>query len=195
MAVSKRLRFEILRRDGFRCRYCGLTAADVELRVDHVIPVALGGRDEPSNLVTACEPCNSGKSSLAPDSPLVDDVAQAALRWRAAMDEARCLIAADRSHVDDARAAVAAEWDAWMARDWRITPLPSDWVLSVEAWVKSGLYAGSIPPLVEAAMLRPVSDRWRYFCGVVWSHLEELRERTLQVVETDPAGWVTSNLH
>lgn len=63
MAVSKRLRYEVLRRDNHTCRYCGATAPDVPLRVDHVTPVALGGTDTPDNLVTACEPCNSGKSS------------------------------------------------------------------------------------------------------------------------------------
>ncbi|MFE4420379.1 HNH endonuclease [Streptomyces sp. NPDC056817] len=63
MAVSKRLRYEILRRDRYTCRYCGASAPDAPMRVDHVTPVALGGTDHPSNLVAACEPCNSGKTS------------------------------------------------------------------------------------------------------------------------------------
>lgn len=73
MAVSKRLRYEILRRDSHTCRYCGASAPDVPLRVDHVTPVALGGTDTPANLVTSCEPCNSGKTStiegFVPDVP------------------------------------------------------------------------------------------------------------------------------
>jgi hypothetical protein len=64
MAVSKRLRYEILRRDNHTCRYCGASAPDVPLRVDHVTPVALGGSDKPDNLVASCEACNSGKSSM-----------------------------------------------------------------------------------------------------------------------------------
>lgn len=63
MPVSKRLRYEILRRDSYTCRYCGASAPGTLLRVDHVTPVALGGTDQPSNLVASCEPCNSGKSS------------------------------------------------------------------------------------------------------------------------------------
>lgn len=54
MSVSKRLRFEILRRDNHACRYCGATAAEGPLTIDHVLAVALGGTDEASNLVTAC---------------------------------------------------------------------------------------------------------------------------------------------
>lgn len=44
MAVSKRLRFEVLKRDNYTCRYC--RASDGELTIDHVTPVALGGTDE-----------------------------------------------------------------------------------------------------------------------------------------------------
>lgn len=51
--VSKRLRFEILRRDQFKCRYCGTVAAERELRVDHVIPEALGGPSDWSGSVDA----------------------------------------------------------------------------------------------------------------------------------------------
>ncbi len=68
MPVTPRLRFEVLRRDGFRCRYCGAGAGTAALEADHVTPIALGGGDEMANLVTACEPCNSGKASTAPDA-------------------------------------------------------------------------------------------------------------------------------
>jgi 5-methylcytosine-specific restriction endonuclease McrA len=61
--ISKRLRYEILRRDGHHCRYCGLGSDEVTITVDHVIPTALGGTDDPSNLVAACRDCNSGKAS------------------------------------------------------------------------------------------------------------------------------------
>lgn len=57
------LRFDIMRRDGHRCRLCGLTAADgVRLEVDHIIPVAKGGKTTKENLWLLCKPCNGGKS-------------------------------------------------------------------------------------------------------------------------------------
>ena len=83
MAVSKRLRYEILRRDNHACRYCGATAPDVKLNVDHVIPQALGGTDKPDNLVTACADCNSGKTSSMPNAMPVADVKQDAFRQAA----------------------------------------------------------------------------------------------------------------
>lgn len=64
MSVSTRTRFEILKRDGFRCRYCGATAVGSVLHVDHVVPIAEGGSDDPANLIAACADCNLGKSSV-----------------------------------------------------------------------------------------------------------------------------------
>lgn len=58
------LRFLILKRDNYRCRLCGVTAADgpdVRLEVDHITPRSKGGTDDPSNLWTLCFPCNRGK--------------------------------------------------------------------------------------------------------------------------------------
>ena len=61
-SITKKLRFDVLIRDGFKCRYCGSPASDTVLHVDHVVPVALGGRPDMSNLATACIACNAGKS-------------------------------------------------------------------------------------------------------------------------------------
>ncbi len=70
--LSKRLRFEIFKRDKFTCVYCGRTPPLVVLEVDHMDPVAGGGGDEPSNLFTACHDCNAGKS----DRPLGEALPQ-----------------------------------------------------------------------------------------------------------------------
>lgn len=60
--IRPSLRFRVLQRDGFRCRYCGISADDgAVLHVDHVHPRALGGANTMDNLVTACLPCNLGK--------------------------------------------------------------------------------------------------------------------------------------
>jgi 5-methylcytosine-specific restriction endonuclease McrA len=65
--IPAQLRFGILHRDGFRCRYCGRTSSTpgVVLHVDHVVPLAAGGATTEDNLLTACEECNLGKSTRA----------------------------------------------------------------------------------------------------------------------------------
>lgn len=62
-ALSKKTRFEVFKRDKFTCQYCGKSAPDVILEVDHVVPVAEGGTDDMLNLVTACFDCNRGKGA------------------------------------------------------------------------------------------------------------------------------------
>lgn len=61
-ALATKTRFAVFTRDSFRCVYCGARAPDVQLHVDHVKPVALGGTDDIANLATACADCNHGKS-------------------------------------------------------------------------------------------------------------------------------------
>ena len=62
--LPKWLRFEVMKRDGFCCVYCGARPADgVRLQVDHIVPRAKGGSDDPQNLTTSCQPCNSGKGA------------------------------------------------------------------------------------------------------------------------------------
>jgi hypothetical protein len=62
--VSVRTRFEVFKRDDFTCRYCGRKTPDVILELDHVVPVADGGSNDPMNLVTSCWECNRGKSAV-----------------------------------------------------------------------------------------------------------------------------------
>ena len=63
--ISTRTRFEVFKRDGFRCIYCGATPMGTPLHVDHVIPVAEGGSNKPENLATACAQCNGGKAAVS----------------------------------------------------------------------------------------------------------------------------------
>lgn len=63
--MTSRMRFQVMERDGFRCRYCGVHVEELEkgesLHVDHVVPIATGGKTVKRNLVTACNRCNAGK--------------------------------------------------------------------------------------------------------------------------------------
>jgi hypothetical protein len=67
--ISKKLRFEVFKRDGFTCQYCGRKPPDVELELDHIVPKNQCGRDEAGNLITACKDCNRGKRDRDLDKP------------------------------------------------------------------------------------------------------------------------------
>lgn len=61
--MTKSLRYDVLERDGFRCRLCGITGKESVLEVDHIIPVSHGGTTTFDNLQTLCRDCNAGKSN------------------------------------------------------------------------------------------------------------------------------------
>jgi 5-methylcytosine-specific restriction endonuclease McrA len=60
-AMTKKMRYEILKRDNYTCQLCGRKAPEVILEVDHKQPVALGGKTVPDNLWTLCRDCNRGR--------------------------------------------------------------------------------------------------------------------------------------
>ena len=62
-SISKKIRFEVFKRDGFTCAYCGRSSIvdKVKLAVDHIIPVKRGGSGDLDNLITSCKSCNAAK--------------------------------------------------------------------------------------------------------------------------------------
>lgn len=62
--ISKKLRFDVLNRDKFKCVYCGSSPKEdgVKLQIDHIIPLSKGGGNNIENLVSSCLECNIGKS-------------------------------------------------------------------------------------------------------------------------------------
>lgn len=62
--MTPKLRYEIMKRDKFKCTICGRSQNDgAKLHVDHIKPVSKGGKTVESNLRTLCDICNLGKSN------------------------------------------------------------------------------------------------------------------------------------
>jgi hypothetical protein len=185
VAVSKRLRYEILRRDDHTCRYCGGKAPDVALTVDHVTPTALGGSDDPSNLVAACRDCNAGKSSASLSDEKVADIERDALRWSQAMRAAAEIRARERGHRDDYTAEFDRTWRRWTYGGGNEIPRAPGWKASIWRFFELGV---DIAELTDAADIACGNSRlqldgiWRYFCGIVWSRLREQQELASAVV-------------
>ena len=180
MAVSKRTRFEVLRRDSHTCRYCGRSAHEVKLTVDHVLPTALGGTDDPSNLVAACHDCNAGKASTGPGEHLVEQVNEDAIRWAAARQ--RAILRAKDARDEQARL-TAPFWEEWMLWDKESEYLPGDWESAVAGWLAAGL---TMPQLIEALDIalskRHVKARevFRYTGGIVRNWIADLDRLTAE---------------
>ena len=76
-AFQRKLRWEISgavqqkvwAKDGFKCMYCGYAMGQGRvMSVDHFIPLELGGKNDESNYLTACRPCNKDKGSENPNA-------------------------------------------------------------------------------------------------------------------------------
>lgn len=65
MSISKKIRFEVFKRDGFICQYCGKTPPEAILEIDHINPKSKKGTNDINNLITSCFDCNRGKGGIA----------------------------------------------------------------------------------------------------------------------------------
>lgn len=62
--IPPKIRFEIFKRCDYFCQICGRKASlELTLEIDHKIPVAQGGTNDPDNLWVLCFDCNRGKST------------------------------------------------------------------------------------------------------------------------------------
>ena len=61
--IDPHVRLGVLRRDGYRCGHCFREVDRSLLEIDHIVPLSLGGTDDPSNLQTLCRTCNRRKGN------------------------------------------------------------------------------------------------------------------------------------
>lgn len=61
--IPASVRVSVLHRDGYKCVFCGRSAKQVQLEVDHKVPFSQGGGNDASNLQTLCFDCNRGKGA------------------------------------------------------------------------------------------------------------------------------------
>lgn len=189
MAVTKRTRYEVLKRDNHTCRYCGAAAPDAKLHVDHVTPVALGGTDTPDNLVAACKDCNAGKGSTSPTEAMVQQVGEDDIRWAQAIKKAAAQMLAETEAQSDRHEWFLSEWRSW---DKDCTYLPNGWAVSVDSWTGAGLPNGVLISCLEIAIgNRSVQHDgvFAYMGGVARNKIAKLHEDAKALIdEVRPNG-------
>jgi hypothetical protein len=183
MAVSSRLRYEIMRRDGFACIYCGARPPAVVLHVDHVMPTALGGTDTAENLATACEDCNRGKSAVGPEQATVAQVDERALRWRSAVAQATAEALTIPENVTRCLERVQAEFGTW----YNLNAAERDAIRKI---LDSGLPEDEIvksADIASTALHVPIDRAFAYFMGVCHRKLDAIHTRAKEIMDEDPA--------
>lgn len=172
MSVTKTARFEIFKRDGFQCRYCGQTPPAVILEVDHVIPVSEAGADDKENLITACFDCNRGKGArslgqvIKPLEQTADEIAE---RERQITAYQRLLRDKKRHEEDEVDAVEKVFTEAYAhEQNWYFSPR---FRTNVRKQFLTRLTMEEVVEAMEIACARGLdSERvLRYFCGVAWN--------------------------
>lgn len=176
-STGKRLRFEIFKRDGFRCRYCGADPVKTVLQIDHVIAVANGGTNEPDNLVTACRECNAGKSAVPLDTVKYATQADAET-VREQTEQLRDFLALQKELADAQREAaglIAAQWEAsigpmtqgmfdripGLMREWSLEKLAEAMAITARKQGTTGVEFDSYRATSQAKYFHGILRRWR----------------------------------
>jgi hypothetical protein len=172
-SLSKKLRFDVFKRDNFACQYCGATPPKVVLEVDHIDPVALGGLDEIDNLITACFPCNRGKSAnplTAVPQSLCDKASETAEREEQ-LAGYQAVLRAKRERIEDDVWSVFARWREQ-------TETTHERFNTVKRFVERlGLDAVlDAVDITLSAHIRSAKGEFLYFCKVCWNKVTEAEQ-------------------
>lgn len=172
-AISKRLRFEVFKRDSFVCQYCGAHPPGVLLHIDHIRPVVDGGGNEIDNLITSCEACNLGKGAISLTSVPMS------------LAERAALVAEQEAQILGYQAVLEAKRDRIEEELWRVAEVIEpgssekgmlrDWTASIRRFnERLGVHA--VLEFAEIARTKYHQGGKRtfmYFCGICWNHIRE----------------------
>ena len=172
-AIGEKARFEVFKRDGFKCQYCGAHPPSVILEVDHIHPVSDGGGNDSDNLVTACFSCNRGKSdislnlvpqSLSDKAALVSETEAQLKGYQAVMEE-------KRQRIDEELWSIAEILQPGSSTD----GMSRQWTGSI----RNFLGRIGLDECLDAADIArskfPYAGKraFLYFCGVCWRKVKE----------------------
>jgi len=175
MAVSKKKRFDVLKRDGFTCQYCGRRTPDVLLEVDHIIPKSKGGPDTIDNLVTACFDCNRGKGAteldcvpdaLAQKIKVIEEKRKQYLQYKRLIKKQEKLLKDELNEVD---AIYNSYFNGYVLSD-------NFKKKSVGRFIKA-IGLEDVKDAMDKACMKCDSDQAiKYFCGICWNIIKDKDE-------------------
>lgn len=170
--ISKRVRFNVFKRDLFTCQYCGNKPPTVILEIDHVHPVSQGGTNDSDNLITACFDCNRGKSDVLL-SAIPESLAARAELMREKLDQVKAyqrllksIKATEDRMVDEVEAVFKLYFDGFrFAEPFRNSVKVFIQKLPVDVVTNAMHRACSRIEMRDAAV--------KYFCGICWRIIRE----------------------
>jgi hypothetical protein len=172
--MSKKLRFDVFKRDGFACQYCGAHPPQAILEPDHIKPVADGGTNDIDNLVTACFSCNRGKGarSLSSVPQSLSSKAAMVAESEAQLKGFQDVMEARRDRIEEELWRVAeviepGSSEKGMSRDWTASIRKFNEKLGVHSVLESAEVA-------RAKFSYGGKRTFLYFCGVCWNLVRQM---------------------
>lgn len=171
--ISKKLRFEIFKRDGFRCAYCGNNPPTVTLEIDHIEPFSKGGACDINNYITACFDCNRGKKDIPLDkipSKLIDNLESLKVQEEQLKEYKKFIRKIERRQkkdIEDVAKIYSDSFENYVLTD-------SFKTKSLKPFLKK-LPKHEVIEAMEIATgkIHNSNGAVKYFCGICWSKINE----------------------
>lgn len=169
-SISTRQRFEIFKRDGFICQYCGGHPPSVILHVDHIIPVSKNGTNDRENLITSCSRCNLGKSNVLlttiPESVILksDEIKEKEKQLKGYYK----IVEQKRQRLDSEIFRICATLNESYSKS-----VSRDYYISVKNFIEK-LDFYDVLESMEIAVSKCHNEykAWKYFCGICWTKIK-----------------------
>lgn len=176
--ASRKIRFEVFKRDGFTCQYCGRTPPAVVLELDHIIPKSEGGPDNIDNYITACFDCNRGKGKHKLDiiPPEGDAKLKLLKEKRAQLKAFNRLIEKQESQYNEAIASIN---DVFTDSFPGLTTKDRFSQTTIKRFVHLLPVAKIKEAMALACSTKPdkPEDALKYFCGICWNWIKKPETR------------------
>ncbi len=179
-AISKKVRFEVFKRDRFTCTYCGKRPPEVMLELEHIVPVADGGADTIDNLTTSCTDCNRGKgrTPLGDVAPHIDEL-EILASVQEMMERRRDLMAQTHAaratkQAEDNAVALVRSW--WRDAFGNVQGVKDVSIRQFVARLSLDRVREAIDATENLADQKPwkgSDDLWRYFCATCWTMIRQ----------------------
>lgn len=173
MSISRKIRFEVFKRDGFKCAYCGKSPPQIILEADHIDPKDNGGGDDINNLITACFDCNRGKkniplikvpSTISENLLILQEQENQLKEYRKFVKKIEHRIQKDIDEIDEIYSQAYPEWG--FSENFKR--------ISLKVFLRS-LSKEKIIDFLEKAIYKFPNDKdtvIRYFCGICWREIK-----------------------
>ncbi len=172
--LSKKVRFDVFKRDYFQCQYCGNTPPSIVLEVDHIHPVSKGGDNDIDNLITACFDCNRGKraESLNSIPQTLSDKTEMMLEKEAQLSEYKKI----KTKISRRKNREVEKLNGLFNSHFKECTLNKTTKIKIKSQFLPHIDIDDLLESMEFACSRLVGEpdeAYLYFCGICWNKIRE----------------------